>query len=971
MVADATRMPISSDLRRCLTAWCILTTSTVLSECNDGDAGFDRPGHEFAGSPVPSEDAAACRRACDAIDTCKQWAWSRSTKKCRLKNLISLRVAHSDFCSATRKADPHAVEKFPVGNFTPFTYLQNPYHRVFHHSGQIRSDEAVNGLGLHWDDPHAADEQAPAPNAWSWAYQSILAVSARPRGVSGPALLMNDDFVKAGVERLSEVHTKSRLRVRWAAAGARVSAEYWQVAENLIACEVEITNNADSALNAAFDVTLHANGSSGNTAHATYNATGTHHSVCADVGGVAVGMLVLEADVAPAGHGFFPSASSAASGLPSRWASGGATYSNPAASQLVASMTFSDVHVGANASETFLFLMARGPDCDNVSRLLRASDDVASIAEVRNQRAYALADDARFWQGAPVPTGHFADAWKHGVVYDLNTVRLNLRPAVGIFSTEWDAMQIHHPRVVVAEATMDFLALSYADPSKAKEVILGLFSDAIAPNVPCVWENGQPNMVCDDGSVAGTPPAWGNPLKNILSVYQRDSDKAWLAKLYPKMSAYLEFWVTHRKMHGTDYLTCRCSWECGQDDEPRWSFNQTSGGSLTDRFRVVEMQAATAHGAAVLAFFARELGRPAAEVERWQALITKYTRLTHSLWEPIADSPFGGWFSDFDTTTGARSPFGAWNMQLAPLFFHDRALGVDLFPTASGVNASRLAESITTTFWSTPPGLVPNISFCEHTTPEWGHDLCRTVSGQLRPAHNSLRLDRVWAPSPWTMAEGAAAVGRRDIASTFTERTLDTVYPVMDLRTKEEHHPLPGCAYEAWDTAMMDPSLPPVSDYLMAEAYGWSAIATVLFLRTVIGFRELPAGGGGRAAGVRGGDDDDVAFELAPALPAALLARPFCPQEYGVQRLHFQGRTYKLTYTHPCGAAKRPAQLRAHLTQVEQSDGRSAGGRDGSHDARRRGGRLLDLVFDATNGRRYHVSVGGSEPRASLLQEDL
>ena len=52
--------------------------------------------------------------------------------------------------------------------------------------------------------------------------------------------------------------------------------------------------------------------------------------------------------------------------------------------------------------------------------------------------------------------------------YDLNTVRLNLRPAVGIFKTEWDAMQTSHPRVVVAESSMDYLAMSYADMDLAQ-----------------------------------------------------------------------------------------------------------------------------------------------------------------------------------------------------------------------------------------------------------------------------------------------------------------------------------------------------------------------------------------------------------------------------------------------------------------------------------------------------------------------
>ena len=126
-----------------------------------------------------------------------------------------------------------------------------------------------------------------------------------------------------------------------------------------------------------------------------------------------------------------------------------------------------------------------------------------------------------------------------------------------------------------------------------------MFESAVAPNVPCVWENGQPNMVCDDGSVAGTPPAWGGPLVNILSMYRRGGDKVWLQKIYPHLVAYLDYWLVNRTLAG-GYQGCRCSWECGQDDEPRWSFNQSSGGSLTTRFWAVEMQAATAHADGVV-----------------------------------------------------------------------------------------------------------------------------------------------------------------------------------------------------------------------------------------------------------------------------------------------------------------------------------------------------------------------------------
>ena len=922
-------------MMKCCALLAIAASARAAVHCTAGEAGFDRPGNDLSGSPFASADALACSKSCGSTRVCRQWSFSKG--KCWLKNLVSTRLANPDFCSSTRKASAGTKEYFPVGNFTPFTFIQNPWHRVFHHSGQIRSDDFINGLG--WRQMNV--------------YNTSLAVTARPHGLGSPALLLNDDFVSAGIDRSAEVHTKSRVRVKWASAPAAVSAEYWQVAEDLIATEVTLTNAQQADTVASFDIVLQASGHQPDSqATATYQTAGPHGSVCADVTNTAVAVVALEVETPPAGHAFFADAHAASTQLTSHWDSPAANYTNAKANVVAATLTFKDVAVSPASAKRFLFLMARGKDCDAAYALLGGSD-LATVPEVLNARSMAKEDDGSFWRGAPVPTGNFSTAWKHGVVYDLNTVRLNLRPAVGIFTTEWDAMQIENPRIVLAESSMDFLAMSYADPDKAKEVYLGMFADAIEPNVPCVWETGKPNMVCDDGSVAGTPAAWGNPIRNILSVYQRDSDKAWLAKLYPLLGDFLNFWLANRTMEGTDYQTCRCSWECGQDDEPRWSFNQSSGGSVTDRFRVVEMQAATAHAAGVLSYFGTELGRPKGEIDRWNGIITKYTKLTNSLWAPDASSPFGGWFADFDTLTNSTSPFGAWNMQLAPLFFNEPSLGVDFFQPSAHINASRLATSIQSTFWSAPPGLTPNISFCDHTTPEWGKDLCWTVSGQFRPQHDAFRLDRIWAPSPWTMGEGAAVVGRRDIASAFTERTLDTVYPVMDMRVKHPDLPLPGNAYECWDTALMDPSLPPVSNYRMAEAYGWSSIATVLFLRTIIGFREMPPGGH------LGKDrDDHTAFELAPALPHALLGRSFCPHEYGVERLHFQGRTYTLTYTHSCeaqtaAAAGDAARLHARLTEGNvAADSRAT---------------PMDLSFEAVNGRRYKVSVAG-HPSATLIE---
>ena len=67
------------------------------------------------------------------------------------------------------------------------------------------------------------------------------------------------------------------------------------------------------------------------------------------------------------------------------------------------------------------------------------------------------------------------------------------------------------PRVVLAEGVLDMLRLAYADPALAQRAVLSLFRDAPQPNVPCVFEGGEFNMVAADGSRCGTSPAWCLP----------------------------------------------------------------------------------------------------------------------------------------------------------------------------------------------------------------------------------------------------------------------------------------------------------------------------------------------------------------------------------------------------------------------------------------------------------------------------
>ena len=148
------------------------TRAAAMSCPKGSDADYDRPNFDLPGSPHANvTSAASCQQLCQLTRACRQWAWN-SEHGCWLKNLVGPRAPSNGFCSGLRIGSGSEVEHFPIGNFTPFSYLQQPHHRVRHTSGHLRSDDSLNGLGYHY------------PWYGGNGYRAILSVSARPNGLT-------------------------------------------------------------------------------------------------------------------------------------------------------------------------------------------------------------------------------------------------------------------------------------------------------------------------------------------------------------------------------------------------------------------------------------------------------------------------------------------------------------------------------------------------------------------------------------------------------------------------------------------------------------------------------------------------------------------------------------------------------------------------------------------------------------------
>src|SRR6185503_15385996 len=80
-----------------------------------------------------------------------------------------------------------------------------------------------------------------------------------------------------------------------------------------------------------------------------------------------------------------------------------------------------------------------------------------------------------------------------------------------------------------------------------------------------------------------------------------------------------------------------CGWESGQDASPRFNAAERGGGGI-ERIVPIDLVAAIAQSAGLLADLLRQLGRDGA---RWDAVEADYRRRAGAMWRD-------GWFHDWE-----------------------------------------------------------------------------------------------------------------------------------------------------------------------------------------------------------------------------------------------------------------------------------------------------------------------------------
>jgi hypothetical protein len=659
---------------------------------------------------------------------------------------------------------PVQQDGFPAGSYTPFGYLDNPYHSWdLHPSGVLRSVPPL-GLGLYF----------PAgPGGYfdfrkNSVYRSILRIGFR-RGTK--VYYEESDFQDAGIRPTASHHSKNILTLDVEAPPLTISTTFFQVDEHTLACLLSLRNSSSAEVETeAFAVQRLELGASEWWGRDGIAGFYDSEQDCAMLRSFAAGpAFVLTADVPSMKRLVTSDEASLKSWMGGSAASGERAvtyYPDPLHAGL--GWTF---RVPARQVATCNILLSR--DVNQTSAIKGAHSAKPQAGSIHAERR---SEDDLFWSRAPRLEGDFPAHWKNSWVYDFETLRMMVRRPLGVYQHPWDAMQIQAPRNVLAETSIDMWALSYADPETAKAVLLGQFQDALAPNVPCMREDGTMNMVAADGSECGTSLQWCYPFYCLESVFLRTLDRAWLAKLYPFLAAHLE-WMLKNRTDREEWMVPKCSWESGMDASQRFLLKQPTGGELTDFVRVAELQAAMSHAAHTLEQSARWLGQtPGAG--RWGQVASTYAEKTRSLW-------YQDWFYDVDARSGK------------PIVIPGHREVTQVGPV-----------------------------MCSVATKEQ----VRQMIPAMREYASNQGFWLEWPSHVLPYAEAMWRSGERENLARALYGIVDRVYASMDRRQLQPAKGLgwPGVSCEMWG----------IEGAKGGEGYGWGATLPAHIIRSLLGFRE-------------------------------------------------------------------------------------------------------------------------------------
>lgn len=666
-------------------------------------------------------------------------------------------------------AEIQLPQAFPTGQYTPHGYIDNPWHSmVFNRSGVIRS---LSPLGFGYWKRQFWGSYGEGPRGHV-NYLSLLHMSVVQDGL---CLFDAADFQKNNLDLYSSYHTKNMMSYNWSNDEVRFSYSYFLPRENTLACLVNLENSSDQERK----ISLHATSIYGDWEIKWWGSNGlsTIFHPEADYSVMKIwaygDIFVLASDWQSDAHKSTGSAEQWKDWIRKNDFSSSESASVKGSGPVYTTHSF-QIELAPHQKKQGIIYLCRG-----VNEKWTLNELEISRREALGQLKIQLAEDENFWQSCPKLAGDWPDAWKHGWVYDWETLRMNIRQPIGIFNHPWDAMQIHSPRVVLGETCLDMLTYQYADPELAKDVIYGTFADAVMPNIPCTREDGSMNMIGADGSECGTAPMWGFPFHVIRIIYAQTGDREWISKLYPHLKAYLEWWLKNRTdMEG--WFHCNNSWESGQDGSRR--FPVEGEGDPATFVRTVDVEASVAEAMKIMAEFAPIAGK-SDDKDYWTKLADRRIKNTRSMF-------VDGWFRDIDGRNGQ------------PIIFEDWYDVIMLAPLTCGIANQDQVQAIK-----------PKFDFFVQN-PEWLQ----------------------WPPGLLAFSEAAWFAGKQNAAAEAVKNIANRVYQRTDSQTvmfiRDEDpfsYRIPGVANEFWPNEFRPAG---------GENYGWGATLPGYIIRHIMGYRE-------------------------------------------------------------------------------------------------------------------------------------
>ena len=313
----------------------------------------------------------------------------------------------------------------------------------------------------------------------------------------------------------------------------------------------------------------------------------------------------------------------------------------------------------------------------------------------------------------------------------LSQLKTQICSQEGAISCRWTTPdRWPHRNLWLWDSVFHALGLRHVDPDLAEDAIRAVFS--------AQDETGfVPHMTAPDGASALIQPpviAYG-----IAKVLEKKDDANFLAELYPRNKAFLDWIALHRDRDGDglfeyfadDRPRCRCG-ESGMDNSPRFDAFLSPGA--------VDLNAFYARECKIMAGFARRLGLEN-ESSHWETRAGKSCALINErLWNENA-----GLYLDYDAAARRSSdvlssagflplvsgaPTLRMAKKMAALLRDPRKFGTAL-PVPS---VARDSSAFSTDMWRGPVWINVNMMISEGLREYGLHDLSGEIGSKTRAA---------------------------------------------------------------------------------------------------------------------------------------------------------------------------------------------------------------------------------------------